>query len=89
MAKYLRARGVRHGILLLVYQGRKKCWRDTKTGASLAFQAVVDRLKAMAKEIATTGPDAPQPKIAVLDVSTLASVQRQGRPKAKRAGGLD
>jgi hypothetical protein len=83
-AKYLRARGARHGILLLVYQGRKKRWRDTKTGRFLPFPAVVDRLKTMAKEIATAAVDAPQPKIAVLDVSTTASGQRQGRSKAKR-----
>jgi hypothetical protein len=88
-AKYLRARGARHGILLMVYQGRQKRWRDSKTGASLAFQAVVDRLKAMAEEIATAGSDAPQPKIAVLDVSTLSSKPQQHRSKAKRAGALD
>jgi hypothetical protein len=83
-AKYLRARGARHGILLLVYQGRKKRWRENKTGTFLTFPAVVDRLKAMAEEMATAGSDMPQPKIAALDVSPVASGQRQGRPKAKR-----
>jgi hypothetical protein len=63
----------------LVYQGRKKRWQDTKIGRFLPFPAVVDRLKAMAKEIATAAVDAPQPKIEVLDVSTAAS-----RSKAKR-----
>jgi hypothetical protein len=82
-AKYLRARNARHGILLLVYQGRRKRWRDTKTRANLAFPAVVDRLKAMAEEIAAAGSDAPQPKIATLDVSTAASGQ-PGQIKAKR-----
>jgi len=82
--KYLRARGDRHGILLLVYQGRRKRWRDAKSVALLNFQAVVDQLKAMAEEIATAGSNAPQPKIAALDVSTAASGQQQGRPKAKR-----
>jgi hypothetical protein len=83
-AKYLRARGAQHGILLLVYQGRKKRWQEPKTGTFLTFPEVVDRLKAMAKEIAAAGSDAPEPKIAVLDVSTVASGQRQSRSIAKR-----
>jgi hypothetical protein len=62
----------------------KKRWRETKTGRFLTFPAVVDRVKAMAEEIAAAGSDAPQPKIAALDVSTAASGQRQGGPKAKR-----
>jgi hypothetical protein len=40
---------------------------------NLAFQQVLDRLKLKAEEIATAGADAPQPKIAVLDVSTAVS----------------
>jgi hypothetical protein len=87
--KYLRASGDRHGILLLVYQGRRKRWRDAKTAALLNFQAVVDQLKAMAEEIATTGSNAPQPKIATLDVSTAASGQQQARPKRRRAALTD
>jgi hypothetical protein len=82
-AKYLRAREARHGILLLVYQGRKNSWRNTQTGANLRFQSVVNRLNATAEEIATAGLGAPQPKVAVLDVSTAASGQRRGRSKGK------
>jgi hypothetical protein len=67
--KYLRAREGRHGILLLVHQTpRTKGWR-VLDGKMLAFDQVVKQLQAMAVAIAGSDPDAPQPEIAVLDVS--------------------
>jgi hypothetical protein len=66
--KYLRARDGRHGILLLVHQTpRPKGWQGH--GAVLTFEQVVAHLRAMAVAIAASRPDAPQPEIAVLDVS--------------------
>jgi hypothetical protein len=69
--KYLRAREGRHGILLLVHQKpRHKGWRD-HDGAMLSFNQVVERLQTLAIAIAASGFDAPQPEIAVLDVSSF------------------
>jgi hypothetical protein len=72
--RYLRAQDARYGILLLVYKKpRPKGWKDTKTGAVLKFSQVVDRLRDLAARIAGTGPDAPQPEIAVLDVTSCGT----------------
>jgi hypothetical protein len=73
--RYLRARDARHGILLLVHQEtRHKGWQDTKTREFLTFNEVVRRLRARAARIAGTGQDAPQPEIAVLDVTNCGSL---------------
>ena len=70
--RYLRARDERYGILLLVHQQpRPRGWQDPETGAFLTFGDVISRLQALAARIAGTGPDAPQPEIAVLDVSAV------------------
>jgi len=67
--KYLRAREGRHGIMLLVHRrARAKGWQG-RDGAMLTFDQVVKNLQAMAVAIAASSPDAPQPEIAVLDVS--------------------
>jgi hypothetical protein len=72
--RYLRARDARHGILLLVHKKpRPKGWQDTKTGAFLTFSEVISRLLTLATHIAGTRPDAPQPEIAVLDVTSCGT----------------
>jgi hypothetical protein len=69
--RYLRAREARHGILLLVHQHvRAKGWQDTGTAEFLTFSEVVDRSRVLAGRIAGTDPDAPQPEVATLDVSS-------------------
>jgi hypothetical protein len=69
--RYLRARDGRHGILLLVHQhARPQGWQVPGPGRFLAFGEVVEHLRRLAVEIASTEPDAPQPEIAVLDVSS-------------------
>ena len=69
--RYLRARDGRHGVLLLVHQhARGHGWKDPNTGAFLSFDDVIERLRRMAAEIASESPDAPQPEIAALDVSS-------------------
>jgi hypothetical protein len=69
--RYLRAREARHGILLLVHQQvRAKGWQDTETGEFLNFSEVVDHLRAFAVRIAGAEPEAPQPVVAVTDVSS-------------------
>jgi hypothetical protein len=73
--RYLRARDARHGILLLVHQeARPRGWQDTKTRDFLTFNEVVRRLRARAARIAGTGPDAPLPEIAVLDVTNCGGL---------------
>jgi hypothetical protein len=67
--QYLRARESRHGILLLVHQkARRKGWKGPG-GTMLTFDQVVNHLRAVAVKITASSPDAPQPEIAVLDVS--------------------
>jgi len=74
--RYLRARDARYGVLLLVYQhARPQGWQHTETGAFLGFHEVVAHLRHLAVEIAGASPDAPQPEIAVLDVSSCASAR--------------
>jgi hypothetical protein len=69
--KYLRARENRHGILLLVHQKvRAKGWKGPG-GAMLTFDQVVRHLRALAVAISASSFDAPQPEIAVLDVSSF------------------
>jgi hypothetical protein len=69
--RYLRARGSRHGILLLVHQKpRPRGWAVPSERRYMNFDEVVDHLRAIAKKISGASPDAPQPEIAVIDVST-------------------
>jgi hypothetical protein len=68
---YLRAREGRHGILLLVHQKpRPKGWQGPD-GKMLPFDQVVQHLRATAVTIAGSSFDAPQPEVAVLDVSSF------------------
>jgi hypothetical protein len=74
--RYLRARDGRHGVLLLVHQhARAQGWEDRDTGTFLSFGEMVERLRHLAVEIANESPDAPQPEIAVLDVSSCRSAR--------------
>lgn len=83
--KYLRARGGQHGILLLVYQAsRLKGWRD-HDGAMLTFDQVVDGLRTIAVTISASGFDAPQPEVAVLDVSSFNKSKAKAAKKGKAA----
>ena len=68
--QYLRAADARHGILLIVHQNpRPLGWEEGPSGGYLKFEQVVTHLKAMAANISASDPNAPQPEIAVLDVS--------------------
>jgi hypothetical protein len=74
--RYLRARESRHGILLLVHQRRKPLgW--TSKAKYLTLEQVVNHLHAMAAKIAGSTWDAPQPEIAVLDVSRFAGATKK------------
>jgi len=86
--QYLRAEGGRHGILLLAYQKpRAVGWRDPASGKMIGFDAVVEHLKAQARQIAGVTSDAPQPVIAVMDASSLpneaSTSPSQAKAKAK------
>ena len=71
IGRYLRAYNAGHGILLLVHQKpRPRGWLASD-GQWLSFPEVVAHLGGMADAIAATAPDAPQCRIAVLDVSIL------------------
>jgi hypothetical protein len=74
--RYLRARGGRHGVLLLVHQkARSRGWTNRKDGRRLDFAAVVEHLRLLAKSIAGADADSPQPEIAIIDVSSCAATK--------------
>jgi hypothetical protein len=75
--KYLRTLDGRHGILLLVLQaGRTRGWKGFD-GNMLTFDEVVQHLQAKAVAIAASSPDAPQPEIAMLNVSGFSANKRR------------
>jgi hypothetical protein len=83
--KYLRAREGRHGILLLVHQkARPKGWQG-RDGAMLTFDQVVKHLRTIAVAIAASGFDAPEPEVAVLDVSSFSASETTAASKGKAA----
>jgi hypothetical protein len=72
--KYLRAKDARHGILLIVHRkAREKGWELKGTRTYLTFEQVVAHLKNLAREISAADPTGPQPEVAVLDVSSVAT----------------
>lgn len=80
--QYLRAQAGREGILLLVHQApRPKGW-ELPDGTFLSFEAVVQRLRALAATIRNSATSGPQPEICVVDVSTC--VRPPARLKSKR-----
>jgi len=79
--RYLRAQDAHHGVLLMVHQkARKRGWRNAK-GRMLAFPQVIEHLQRMADATAAIAPDAPQARIALLDVSDIKAspVRKRGR----------
>ncbi len=81
--RYLRAKDGRHGILLLVHQAPKpEGWLD-RSGKVFTFDEVVSHLRAMAIAISGSFGDAPQPEIAILDVSSFT--EAKAAKAAKRA----
>jgi hypothetical protein len=73
-----------------VHQKKKpKGWKHPDSGSFLSFEKVVERLRRLALQIAGTAPDAPQPEIAVVDVSGCAkskATARQRRSTERIAG---
>ena len=55
------------------YQMPRPVGWEAENGVMLTFQQVVERLRAKAAEIAGAATDAPQPEIAVIDVTVFAS----------------
>jgi hypothetical protein len=84
--RYLRAADGRHGILLLVHQKPPpKGWSTPGGQAVLSFPQIVARLRERAIQLAGMSPDAPQPEVAVLDVSTCGVPASVTPRKARRA----
>ena len=69
VGKYLRDRNAQHGVLLLVHQVERSTGWQSSSGAWLTFEQVVIHLKQLAHKISIATPNAPQPSVAVLDVS--------------------
>ena len=79
------ARFGREGILLLVHQmPRPKGW-ELPDGTFLNFEAVVERLRALAATIRKSSLSGPQPEICVVDVSSCAKSATRLKPARKRA----
>ncbi len=78
--QYLRAQSGREGILLLVHQiPRQKGWK-LPDGTFLNFEAVVERLRALAATIRKSSLSGPQPEICVVDVSSCAKSATRLKP---------
>ncbi|MCX4177690.1 MULTISPECIES: hypothetical protein [Paraburkholderia] len=83
--QYLRGRDGREGILLLVHQEpRPKGW-ELPDGTYLKFEAVVQRLCALAMRIRSESSTGPQPEICVVDVSSCARAVKRRRSAPKRS----
>jgi hypothetical protein len=83
--QYLRAQGGREGILLLVHQTRRPKGWELTDGTFLNFEAVVERLRALAATIRKSSLSGPQPEICVVDVSSCAKSATRLKPARKRA----
>ena len=70
VGQYLRDRNDRWGILLLVRQGARARGWQKRGGGYFSFEEVVEHLRAMAHSIAAEHSQAPQPAVAVIDVSS-------------------
>ena len=70
--QYLRSSTGRHGILLLVYKDRRALGWEMD-GKMVGFESVVDSLVAKARQISAESNHAPQPIIAVLNVSDVVT----------------
>lgn len=71
--QYLRAEGGREGILLLVHQKRRPKGWALPDGTFMNFEAIVERLRALAATIRKSSVSGPQPEICVVDVSSCAN----------------
>ncbi len=83
--QYLRAQGGREGILLLVHQTRRPKGWELTDGTFLNFEAVVERLRALAATIRKSSVSGPQPEICVVDVSSCARIATRLKPVRRRA----
>lgn len=70
--QYLRGEDGREGILLLVHQRQRPKGWGLPDGTYLKFDAVVQRLRALAVRIRSESSAGPQPEICVVDVSGCA-----------------
>lgn len=84
--QYLRHAPTRHGILLLVHQhARKKGWllEDGKT--FISYEAVVERLRNLARTIREQSAMGPQPLVETFDVSRVVpSGEKKRATRANR-----
>lgn len=85
--QYLRSWDGREGILLLVHQKpRSKGW-ELPDGTYLNFEAVVQRLRALAVRIRSESPAGPRPEVCVVDVSSCARPVERRKSAPKRLTG--
>ena len=76
VGRYLRDRHNRYGILLLVHQGSRPIGWKTAAGDYLTFEQMVRHLQSIARSVAAKSPNAPQPEIAVIGVSSVNSASK-------------
>ncbi|HEX3664504.1 MAG TPA: hypothetical protein VHU23_04640 [Rhizomicrobium sp.] len=79
VGRYLRDRDANRGILLVVHKESRPSGWAVGRQRMLTFSQVVEHLRALADEMATGPSDAPQAKIAVLDVSSIVIKDRAGK----------
>jgi hypothetical protein len=69
--RYLRARGGRHGIYLVVHRKHRTVGWIDKAGKPLQFEALLAHLQGLADSIAKQSADAPHVRVCSIDVSDM------------------
>ena len=83
--RYLRAQDAHHGVLLMVHQtARPRGWRNAQ-GRMLTFSQVIAHLQGITDATAAIAPDAPQARVAVLDVSDIRMKPSGKKPAQKQS----
>ncbi|MFT0171489.1 hypothetical protein ACLKMY_21175 [Paraburkholderia mimosarum] len=75
--QYLRARGSREGLLIVVHKKPRPVGWQGADGTFMTFKEVSDHLKTRALQLSQASPGGPQPAVAVIDVSGCASNARR------------
>jgi hypothetical protein len=81
-AQYLRARGAKHGVLLLVHQNARELGWGKEVGKRLSFPRLLSHLQRLARKIGGQGPDDLDVQVVAFDVSQFS---RKKKKKTKAA----
>jgi hypothetical protein len=84
-AQYLRARGAKHGVLLLVHQNAREFGWGKEVGKRLSFPGLLSHLQWLAQKICNQGSDELDVQVVAFDVSQF-SRKKNKKTKAVTSG---